>query len=41
MIVWIMEHRKTSQNCWNNKIIAVSMATMTFQYGGYISFKLM
>ena len=31
----------TMENGEKSFVIAVSMATMTFQYGGYLSFKLM
>ena len=33
-----MKHRKIGEK---SDVIAVSMATMTFQYGGYLSFKQM
>ena len=33
-----MEHFKIGEK---SDVIAVSMATLTFQYGGYLSFKLM
>ena len=33
-----MKHVKIGKK---SDVIAVSMATMTFQYGGYLSFKLM
>ena len=33
-----MEHLKIGEK---SDVIAVSMATMTFQYGGYLSLKLM
>ena len=33
-----MKHLKIGEK---NYVIPVSMATMTFQYGGYLSFKLM
>ena len=33
-----MKHLKIGEK---SDVIAVSMATMTFQYGGYLSFKIM
>ena len=38
MYTAIMKHLKIGEK---SDVIAVSMATMTFQHGGYLSFKLM
>ena len=38
---YFVETMKNQKIGEKSDVIAVSMATMTFQYGGYLSFKLM